>query len=985
MSFSPLRHQSTDELRAVKQYLIENLHKGFIDASKAPFAAPILFVRKPNGSLRFCIDFRKLNDLTRKDQYPLPLIEETLARLRQARVFTKLDIRQAFHRVRMDPESEELTTFRTRYGSYKCKVMPFGLTNGPATYQRFMNDVLFDYLDDFCTAYLDDILIYSENELDHQEHVRKVLLRLREAGLQADIRKSEFSVTRTKYLGFYVSTDGIAVDPEKTETIRNWERPTTVRGVQSFLGFCNFYRKFILNYGRIARPLTALTRKENPFAWTVDCQQAFAELKARLIDAPLLVHFNPDYESMVETDASDGVLGGVLLQLQPSGEWHPVAYYSKTMIPAEINYPIHDKEMLAIIRALEAWRPELEGSATRIRIVSDHKALEYFMTTKALSGRQARWAETLSRFNFMLTYKPGSQNRADPLTRRDQEMDSQMAMKISTRTQTLLRPENLDPRIVTDLDLDPLHTGVEVAAVNRSNGTHDLIDDLLQANRTSPDLEMLRQRATDQESSWTVCNGLLLFDNRLVVPEDDVLRIRLLSEAHNQVSTAHPGQGKTLRLIQERYYWPHLRTDVQRFVRNCQTCRRSHAPRDRTPGLLHPLPIPDRPWQHISVDFKEFPPDKSGQDMIIVFICRLSKRSISIPCRKDMDALQTAQIYLDRVWRYYGPADTIVSDRGPQFVSEFWKEFNRILGTKIKLSTAGHPQTDGQTENMNQWIDQRLRPYVNDYQDNWSELMPMMDYAQATLPQDSTTLPPIQIELGYVPRTSFDWKQPITDEPLSVRKQLSQAEAVQFSERMHQAWEKARSSILRAQERQQKQANKHRRPVDFQVGDKVYVSTKTWNKDRPSHKLDYQMAGPYTILEQVGHAYRLDLPTAIKIHPVISADKLRKAADDPLPAQIQEPGLPIVVNGQEEWDVDEILASRGYYGKLQYRVKWANSDLDPAWYYASDFIGCPHKLKEFHDANTDVPGPPRYLADWLRSWENGTDEPEYHKDEDKLP
>jgi hypothetical protein len=176
-----------------------------------------------------------------------------------------------------------------------------------------MNDVLFDYLDDFCTAYLDDILIYSENELDHQEHVRKVLLRLREAGLQADIKKSEFNVRRTKYLGFFVSTEGIEVDPEKTATIRNWERPTTVRGVQSFLGFCNFYRKFILNYGRIARPLTALTRKENVFFWSSNCQSAFTELKSRLVNAPLLVHFNPDYESMIETDASDGVLGGVFL------------------------------------------------------------------------------------------------------------------------------------------------------------------------------------------------------------------------------------------------------------------------------------------------------------------------------------------------------------------------------------------------------------------------------------------------------------------------------------------------------------------------------------------------------------------------------------------------------------------------------------------------------------------------------------------------
>src|SRR5258706_1081805 len=303
-----------------------------------------------------------------------------------------------------------------------------------------------------------------------------------------------------------------------------------------------------------------------------------------------------------------------------------------------------------------------------------------------------------------------------------------MAIKVSTRTQILLRPENLDPRIVADLDLNPI---ADIAPVNLADGTPDLVDDLLQANRTDIGLEPHRQKAPDRASGWTVRNGLLLFEDRLVVPEDDNIKVRLLSEVHNQVSVAHPGQSKTLKLVHDRYYWPHLRTDVRRFVRNCQTCRRSHVPRDPPPGLLHPLPIPDRPWQHISVDFKEFPPDRSGQDMLIVFICRLSKRSISIPCTKDTDAKETARIYLDRVWRYYGPAETIVSDRGPQFGSEFWKEFNRILGTKIKLSTAAHPQTDGQTENMNQWIDQRLRPFVNYYQDNWSELMPIMDYAQA--------------------------------------------------------------------------------------------------------------------------------------------------------------------------------------------------------------------------------------------------------------
>ena len=218
---SPLYRQTTEELLAVKQYLLDNLDKGFIVPSNSPFASPVLFVAKPNGSLRFCIDFRKLNSITKKDQHPLPLIDETLARLSKAKLFTKLDIRQAFHRIRMDPASEELTTFRTRYGTYKCKVLPFGLTNGPATYQRYMNSILLDYLDDFCIAYLDDILIYSDNEAEHELHVIIVLQRLRNTSLQVDIKKTEFYITRTKYLGFIVSTNSIEVDPEKISAIVN--------------------------------------------------------------------------------------------------------------------------------------------------------------------------------------------------------------------------------------------------------------------------------------------------------------------------------------------------------------------------------------------------------------------------------------------------------------------------------------------------------------------------------------------------------------------------------------------------------------------------------------------------------------------------------------------------------------------------------------------------------------------------------------------
>jgi transposase InsO family protein len=758
LGYSPLYKMTTAELDETKRYLLDNLHKRFIEPSQSPFAAPILFVKKADGSLRFCIDYRKLNELTRKDRYPLPLIDEVLARIGQAKVFTKLDIRQAFHRIRMDPDSEELTTFRTRYGSYKCKVLPFGLTNGPATYQRYMNDVLFDYLDDFCTAYLDDILIYSENALEHELHVKKVLQRLRDAGLQVDLKKCEFSVTRTKYLGFIISTDGIEVDPEKVSAVVNWEAPVNVRGIQSFLGFCNFYRRFIQDYGRIAKPLVRLTKSGVPFQFDRACWDAFEELKSRLTTAPVLRHYNADYECMIETDASDGVIAGIFSQLHPDGEWHPVAYFSKTMAPAECNYEIHDKEMLAIVKSLDEWRPELQGTHSRIKIYTDHRALEYFMTTKRLTARQARWAEALSQYYFLIMYRAGKENaQADALTIRDEEIEAQNGVKDEYRTRAFLSQDQVDARVLQDLGINAIEEELltEIAPLDESL---ELTDRILQANRESPSLDALRAQASAESGEFTLEEGLLLYSGRLVLPAGSVLVTDLIKEAHTQVSTAHPGRDKTYHLLRPRYYWPRMKADIDQYIRNCHTCQRAHVWRDRAPGYLHPLPVPQRPWQHITMDFKSAPKDKHGYDNIFVIVDRLTKQSISLPCHKEINAEGMARLFARHVYCYYGAPESIVSDRGPQFVSRFWKEFCRILGTKVSISTAGHPQTDGQTEIMNQYLDQRLRPFVNYYQDNWSELLPMMDYAQLTLPHSSLgMMSPFELLNGYPPRASFDW------------------------------------------------------------------------------------------------------------------------------------------------------------------------------------------------------------------------------------
>ena len=256
---------SPKELDAVKRYLDSHLAKGFIQASSASYSSPVLFVKKPGGGIRFCVDYRRLNAITKKDRYPIPLIEETLAQLEGAKYFIKIDIRQAFYRIRMSEDSEELTTFLTRFGAFKYLIMPFGLCNGPASWQHLINDTLFDFLHCFVQAYLDNILIYSKTLKEHHSHVRQVLQRLREAGLQADIDKCEFHVQETKFLGLIVSTEGIRMDPHKVSTILDWARPICVRHIKSFLGFCNFYRRFIRDFSKLAKPLTGLTKKDISF------------------------------------------------------------------------------------------------------------------------------------------------------------------------------------------------------------------------------------------------------------------------------------------------------------------------------------------------------------------------------------------------------------------------------------------------------------------------------------------------------------------------------------------------------------------------------------------------------------------------------------------------------------------------------------------------------------------------------------------------
>jgi hypothetical protein len=377
------------ELEELKRWVEENLSKGFICASSSPAAAPILFIKKGDGLPRLVVDYHAINEGTIENRYLLPLMQDTLMNLSRAKWFTKLDIRGAYNLIRMAEGEEWKTTFHTRYGLFESLVMPFHLTNTPATFQNFINDVLTPYLDRFCTAYLDDTLIYSDTFEEHQEYVNLVLEAFEKATFHLKPEKCGFHHQEVKYLGLIISTEGINMDSEKITAVQDWEAPRNLKDVRAFLGFANFYRRFVWNYSKIIQPLTLLTRKGVTFVWKEEQQKAFDTLKNTLMSVPVLARFDPNCNIIVETDASNYVSAGVLSQYDNDGILHLVAYFSKKHSPAECNYEIYDKELMAIVCTFEEWRLELESIINPIYVLSDHKNLEYFTMTKLLNRRQA--------------------------------------------------------------------------------------------------------------------------------------------------------------------------------------------------------------------------------------------------------------------------------------------------------------------------------------------------------------------------------------------------------------------------------------------------------------------------------------------------------------------------------------------------------------------------------------------------------------------
>lgn len=531
---------SETELEALRSYIDENLEKKFIRPSSSPAGAGIFFVEKKDESLRPCVDYRELNKITVKNRYPLSLISELFQRFRTAQVFTKLDLRGAYNLVRIRAGDKWKTAFRSRFGHFEYLVMPFGLCNAPATFQHLVNDIFREYLDNFVIVYLDDILIFSTSLEVHRTHVKKVLSVLRKHGLFLKGEKCEFEKTTIQFLGFIISTKGVAMDPQKVRTIQEWPAPSDKKGIQRFFGFANFYRRFIRGFSSIISPITRLTCQQAKFQWPQEAQEAFNKLKDLFTSAPILQHPDPALSYVLEVDASESATGAILSQRSgPKALLHPVAFASHKLSPPERNYDVGDRELLAIKFALEEWRYLLEGASQPIIIFTDHRNLEYLRTAKRLRPRQARWALFFSRFNFHISYRPGSKNgKADALSRMFPEVIE------ATEPGTILSPHNF-------LLIQPdLKTAIKEAS----------------SQCTEPEVPSLRKR-----------DGLLWAQNKIFVPSP--VRLQVLQNFHDHKLAGHFGIRKTSELVHRSYWWPGWSQDCKNYVQSCITC---HVTKGRT-------------------------------------------------------------------------------------------------------------------------------------------------------------------------------------------------------------------------------------------------------------------------------------------------------------------------------------------------------------------------------------------------------------------
>ncbi|GKB20453.1 ty3-gypsy retrotransposon protein [Tanacetum coccineum] len=887
--------------QVMTQLIEEMLRDGIIRPSQSAFSSPVLLVKKKDGTWRFCVDYRALNTATIKDRFPIPTIDELLDELHGATIFSKIDLRSGYHQIRVAKEDIHKTAFRTTDGHYEFLVMPFGLTNAPSTFQSAMNDIFRPVLRKFVLVFFDDILVYSPTEEAHFKHLQHVLETLHKNAFHAKPSKCTFGVQRLAFLGHIISAQGVEPEPEKIEAIQSWPKPRSMTTLRAFLGLTGYYRRFVKGYANVASPLTDILRQEK-FSWSDAAHNAFLQLKSDMANMITLALPNFKEEFEVTTDASGTAIGAVLSQKN-----NPIAFFSKKLCPTMQNQSTYTKELFAITEAVKKWRQYLLGH--HFYIYTDHHSLKHILTQAIQTPEQQKWLTKLMGYDFEVRFKPGKENVvADSLSR----IEHPSLFAISFPQATWL-------------------SEIKTYFADNKDGK-EMVHSILTNKSSFPYHE--------------VRNGLVFIKGRIFVPPLNDIRQRLLGEYHATPLGGHGGITATIKRIAADFAWLGLKRDVTKFVRECTVCQTTKPDNHKPYGLIQPLPIPDGPWMDVSMDFITNLPTSKGKVAIWVIVDRFTKYAHFLALSPGYTAASLAKLFLTDIYRLHGLPNTIVSDRDPVFLSRFWKELFKQVGTKLLHSSAYHPQTDGQTEVVNRSLEAYLRAFVFNEPATWERYLYLAEFSYNTSHHSTINMTPFKALYGRNVTSIHNYVQGTSATHSIDQTLLEHARIIDL----------LKAAISKSQERMIKQANKKRIDKEFAVGDMVYLKLQPYRQKsvvaRRYRKLSKRYFGPFKVLEKVGKvAYHLELPVGSRIHPVFHVSLLKQSYETTAPLETldwQDHGMP-------DYLPRAILQTRvNTAGTEEFLVQWESKPLEEATWETRETMRTDYPF--FNLDNEDIVG-----------------------------